>query len=114
MRDSDRKGHVLIWMRDAMLAERLRVALAYLEYESTWAVALPEAIAVLDRSFPRAVVCTLRGQTPSLMDLETLFAYQVLGHRFITLPQVPIWATAASESRCDHESGGAGTLLRSG
>lgn len=99
MRDPVRDGHILVWMRDAALADRLCRAVAHHGLTTTWAAALPEAIGSLDRHFPRAVVCTLRGKTPSLIDLETLLAYQVLGHSFICLPQVPIWALTPDPER---------------
>jgi hypothetical protein len=79
-------------MRDASLAGRLRVAFDRCNYVTTWAAALPEAIHALDHHFPSAVACTLHGRTPSLIDLETLLAYQVLGHAFVSLPQTPVWA----------------------
>jgi hypothetical protein len=79
-------------MRDAALAERLRLVFARHHYATTWAAALPEAIAAMDRHFPDAVACTLRGHTPSLMDLETILAYEVLGHPWVSMPQTPIWA----------------------
>jgi len=96
--------HVLIWMRDASLADRLRRGLEPYGFATTWAASLPEAIAAIDREFPCAVACTLRGRTPSLMDLETVSAYLTLGHRFVSLPQVPIWAYTPNPSRYADET----------
>lgn len=92
MRSFVPEGQILVWMRDAALAERMRLTFVRHRYATTWAAALPEAIAALDRHFPDAVACTLRGRTPSLMDLETMLAYEVIGHPWVSLPQTPIWA----------------------
>lgn len=91
-------------MRDSSLADRLRRGLERCGFATTWAASLPEAIAAIDRDFPCAVACTLRGRTPSLMDLETVSAYLTLGHRFVALPQVPIWAYTPDPSRYVHET----------
>ncbi|MCK4411958.1 MAG: hypothetical protein KAY32_00305 [Candidatus Eisenbacteria sp.] len=92
MEQSGREGHILVWMRDAILADRVRSTFGEARYRTTWAAALPEAIAAVDREFPSAVACTLLGKTPSLMDLETLLAYRALGRHFASLPPLPIWA----------------------
>jgi len=97
--DSGRPDHILVWMRDSDLADRLRHGLERHGFATTWAAALPEAIAAIDRDFPCAIACTLRGRTPSLMDLETIHAYQTLGHRSISLAPVPVWALAPDPSR---------------
>jgi hypothetical protein len=91
-------------MRDASLADRLCRGLERFGFATSWAASLPEAIAAIDRDFPCAVACTLRGRTPSLMDLETVSAYLTLGHRFVSLPQVPIWALTPDPSRYAHET----------
>jgi len=95
LRSSDTVGHVLIWMRDGALAARLRAELARARYASAWVASLPEAIAAFDLHFPCAVACTLQGRTPSLMDLETLLAYQSIGHPGLALPPAPVWALAS-------------------
>lgn len=79
-------------MRDGSLAERLGRTLFRSGCASTWVASLPEAIGALDRHFSLAVACTLHGRTPSLMDLETLLAYQAIGHPGLTLPPTPVWA----------------------
>ena len=58
-------------------------------------MSLPEAIAALDRCFPCAVACTLDGEAPSLIDLETLQVYLTIGHGSVSLPPIPIWALTA-------------------
>ncbi len=96
MRDSAGRGHILVWMHDAALARRVRQMLKARGFATTWAAALPDAIAAVDRDFPVAVACTLQGRTPSFIDLETLHAYQALGHRVLALSPTPIWALAVN------------------
>lgn len=91
-------------MRDSSLADRLCRGLERQGFGTTWAASLPEAIAAIDREFPCAVACTLRGRTPSLMDLETISTYLTLGHGFVSLPQVPIWAYTPDPSRYARET----------
>jgi ActR/RegA family two-component response regulator len=79
-------------MREFRMAQRICRAFQQEGARAVWAASLPEAIAAMDRDFPVAVACTLLGHGPSLIDLETLVAYQVLGHPFVTLPPLPIWA----------------------
>jgi DNA-binding response OmpR family regulator len=97
--NSGRPDHVLVWMRDSSLADRLRRGLERNGFATTWAAALPEAVAAIDREFPCAIACTLVGRTPSLMDLETAHAYLALGHRFVSLPPVPVWALTPHAAR---------------
>lgn len=90
--------HILIWVRSPALASRTQALLADAGFATCWAASLPEAIAALDRCYPAAVVCTLNGCTPSLIDLETLFAYQALGHPGLIYPPTPAWALCAQPS----------------
>lgn len=92
MTTSAGEGRILVWMRDHRMARRFRAAFAGRGAGTVWAASLPEAIAAVDRDFPAAVACTLSGHSPSLIDLETLVAYQVLGHRFVALSALPVWA----------------------
>lgn len=84
--------HVLVWIRDRDRAACLCRAFHRDGLAADWAASLPEAIALLDRVFPRAVACTLQDDSPSLIDLETLLAYQAIGHGSVSLPPIPIWA----------------------
>ncbi len=86
------RGSILVWTSDFRTARRLTRALGERGLRSVWAASLPEAIASVDREFPRAVACTLTGHGPSLIDLETLAAYQLLGHSFVALSPPPFWA----------------------
>ena len=95
MGDSARQGSILVWMREFRMAQRICRAFQQDGAPAVWAASLPEAIAAVDRDFPVAVACTLLGHSPSLIDLETLVAYQVLGHPFVTLPPLPVWALTA-------------------
>jgi CheY-like chemotaxis protein len=87
-----RVDHVLVWIRDRDRAAQLCRTFHKSGLAADWAASLPEAIALLDRVFPRAVACTLEGDSPSLMDLETLLAYLMIGHPSVRLPPIPIWA----------------------
>jgi len=87
-----REDHVLVWIRDRDRAAYLCRTFHQGGLAADWAASLPEAIALLDRVFPRAVACTLEGNSPSLMDLETLLAYLAIGHGTVSLPPIPIWA----------------------
>jgi DNA-binding response OmpR family regulator len=91
------RGHILVWTLNTTLAGRMRQAFEQLGFETTWAAALHEAIAALDRHFPLAIACTLEGEIPSLMDLETLMAYESMGHKFISLPPTPVWALTRAD-----------------
>ncbi len=86
------KDAVLVWVRDRDHAAQLCRSFDRSGLASAWAASLPEAIAQLDRLFPRAVACTLERESPSLIDLETLLAYLTIGHGTISLPPIPIWA----------------------
>lgn len=112
MATSNRPDHVLVWMRDSSLSDRLCRGLERYGFATTWAASLPEAIAAIDRDFPCAVACTLRGHTPSLMDLETVSAYLTLGHRFVSLPSVPIWAFTPDPARYSAEAEALGMPVR--
>ncbi len=87
-----REDHVLVWIRDRDRAAHLCRTFHRSGLAADWAASLPEAIALLDRVFPRAVACTLEGNSPSFMDLETLLAYLAIGHGSVSLPPIPIWA----------------------
>ncbi len=89
---SGREDHVLVWIRDRDRAACLCRAFHQSGLAADWAASLPEAIAHLDRFFPRAVACTLEDNAPSLIDLETLLAYLAIGHGSVSLPPIPIWA----------------------
>ena len=99
MPNTGRPDHILVWMRDSSLGGRVCRGLERRGFATTWAASLPEAIAAIDRDFPCAVACTLRGRTPPLIDLETVYAYLTLGHGFVSLPPVPIWALTSDPAR---------------
>ncbi|MBD3237143.1 MAG: hypothetical protein GF330_10590 [Candidatus Eisenbacteria bacterium] len=83
---------ILVWTRELSTAEEFRRALADSGFVTRWAAALHEAIAAVSDDFPRAVVCTLDDEIPSLMDLETLLTYLSMGDESLSLPPIPIWS----------------------
>ncbi len=87
---------VLVWMQHRDPALQLCDAFERGGLVPVWAASLPEAIAVIDRSFPRAVACSLDENAPSLIDLETLLTYLTIGHGAVSLPTVPIWGLTAT------------------
>lgn len=90
-----RDDHILIWMRDSGEAARLTTGFEREGVRSTWAAALPEAIAAVERAYPAAIAATLHDSVPpSLMDVETLLAYLKMGNASVALPPIPIWARA--------------------
>ncbi len=90
-----RDDHILIWMRDSGQAARLMTGFERDGVRSTWAAALPEAIATVERAYPAAIASTLHDSVPpSLMDIETLLAYLKMGNASVALPPIPIWARA--------------------
>lgn len=93
------RGHILVWTRDLSLANRFRRELESFGFRTSWAAALHEAIAAVSPDFPRAVVGTLDGEVPSLMDLETLLTYLAMGNQSLSLPPIPIWALSDHPER---------------
>ncbi len=87
-----REIYILTWALDRNFAERIDSLLAGTGIVPVWAAGLPDAISVLDKLFPVGVLCDLDAPAPTLMDLETLLAYESLGHQFVRLPTIPIWA----------------------
>ncbi|MFH1144496.1 MAG: hypothetical protein V1774_08140 [Candidatus Eisenbacteria bacterium] len=112
MNRSAAAGRVLVWMRDHRLARQLCAAFERRGVEAVWAAALPEAIAALDREFPAAIACTLTGTSPSLIDLETVVAYQALGHAAVSLSPPPVWALTDDARRYASEIGDLGLAVQ--